>query len=241
MTVQNKAMLITYPDSLGKNIKELTEVLEQDFGDAVGGVHLLPFFPSTDDRGFAPVDYKDVDPQFGTWENVEKLGEKYYLVFDFMINHISRQSEYYKDFKKNKDASKWADLFLSWDKFWPEGHPTQEDIDLIYKRKDRAPYQEIHFDDVTTEKLWNTFGEEQIDMDVRTQVTKDFIKSTLESIIDHGADIIRLDAFAYAVKKLGTNDFFVEPEIWALCQSVRMKRFLRTRLSHFGFWSSSLF
>ena len=30
-------------------------------------------------------------------------------------------------------------------------------------------------------------------------------------------------------------------EKWALCQSVRMKRFLRTRLSHFGFWSSSLF
>ena len=45
MSVKNKAMLITYPDSLGKNIKELTEVLEQDFGDAVGGVHLLPFFP----------------------------------------------------------------------------------------------------------------------------------------------------------------------------------------------------
>ena len=220
MTVQNKAMLITYPDSLGKNIKELTEVLEQDFGDAIGGVHLLPFFPSTGDRGFAPVDYKDVGPQFGTWEDVEKLGEKYYLMFDFMINHISRQSEYYKDFKKNKDASKWADLFLSWDKFWPEGHPTQEDIDLIYKRKDRAPYQEIHFDDGTTEKLWNTFGEEQIDMDVRTQVTKDFIKSTLESLIDHGADIIRLDAFAYAVKKLGTNDFFVEPEIWDLLNEV---------------------
>ena len=133
MTVQNKAMLITYPDSLGKNIKELTEVLEHDFGDAIGGVHLLPFFPSTGDRGFAPVDYKDVDPQFGTWEDVEKLGEKYYLMFDFMINHISRQSEYYKDFKKNKDASEWADLFLSWDKFWPEGHPSQEDIDLIWQ------------------------------------------------------------------------------------------------------------
>ena len=52
MSVKNKAMLITYPDSLGKNIKELTEVLEQDFGDAIGGVHLLPFFPSTGDRGF---------------------------------------------------------------------------------------------------------------------------------------------------------------------------------------------
>ena len=50
MSVKNKAMLITYPDSLGKNIKELTEVLEQDFGDAIGGVHLLPFFPSTGHR-----------------------------------------------------------------------------------------------------------------------------------------------------------------------------------------------
>ena len=31
------------------------------------------------------------------------------------------------------------------------------------------------------------------------------------------------------------------PLVQDLCQSVRMKRFLRTRLSHFGFWSSSLF
>ncbi|MCB8599849.1 sucrose phosphorylase, partial [Blautia sp. DFI.9.9] len=29
------------------------------------------------------------------------------------------------------------------------------------------------------------------------------------------------DAFAYAVKKIGTNDFFVEPEIWDLLNEVR--------------------
>lgn len=92
MAIKNKVMLITYPDSLGKNIKELTEVLEQDFGDAIGGVHLLPFFPSTGDRGFAPVDYKEVDSKFGTWKDIERLVEKYYLMFDFMTNHISRQS-----------------------------------------------------------------------------------------------------------------------------------------------------
>lgn len=32
----------------------------------------------------------------------------------------------------------------------------------------------------------------------------------------HGASIIRLDAFAYAVKKADTNCFFVEPDIWEL-------------------------
>ena len=52
-------------------------------------------------------------------------------------------------------------------------------------------------------------------------ITKEFIKETLNQLIDHGADIIRLDAFAYAVKKLDSNDFFVEPEIWDLLAEVR--------------------
>lgn len=214
-------MLITYPDSLGKNLKELNKVLHEDLKDAVGGIHLLPFFPSTGDRGFAPTDYTTVDPKFGDWSDVEKLGEEYYLMFDFMINHISRHSKYYEDFQKNKEQSPYADLFLSWDKFWPKGRPTMEDVDLIYKRKDRAPYQEITFADGTKEKLWNTFGPEQIDLDVRKAVTQKFIKETLVSLIHHGADIIRLDAFAYAVKKLDSNDFFVEPEIWNLLKQVQ--------------------
>ena len=84
MTIQNKTMLITYSDSLGKNLKELNENLGKYFGEAVGGVHLLPFFPSTGDRGFAPVDYDEVDAAFGDWDDVKALGEKYYLMFDFI-------------------------------------------------------------------------------------------------------------------------------------------------------------
>ena len=85
MTIQNKTMLITYSDSLGNNLKDLYENLEEHFGDAIGGVHLLPFFPSTGDRGFAPVDYDEVDSAFGDWEDVKRLGEKYYLMFDLLI------------------------------------------------------------------------------------------------------------------------------------------------------------
>ncbi|EGP9868420.1 sucrose phosphorylase, partial [Listeria monocytogenes] len=57
MQIKNKAMLITYSDSLGKNMEELSKVMETCFEDAIGGIHLLPFFPSTGDRGFAPSDY----------------------------------------------------------------------------------------------------------------------------------------------------------------------------------------
>lgn len=214
-------MLITYCDSLGNNLKDLNKVLDKHLNGVVGGIHLLPFFPSTGDRGFAPSDYTVVDQAFGTWEEVEALGEKYYLMFDFMINHISRESKFFQDFKQNHEDSPYKDMFIRIHEFFPENRPTSEDIDLIYKRKDKAPFQEVTFADGTTEQVWNTFGEEQIDLDVTKEVTKQFIKDTLKDMASHGCSLIRLDAFAYAIKKLDTNDFFVEPEIWELLDEVR--------------------
>ena len=221
MQIKNEAMLITYSDSLGKNMKDLKFVLETYFKESIGGVHLLPFFPSTGDRGFAPSDYTTVDPDLGSWEDVDALGEQYYLMFDFMINHISRESKFFQDFKKNHENSPYKDMFIRVHEFFPPGRPTQADIDLIYKRKDKAPFQTVHFEDGTTEEVWNTFGEEQSDLDVKKEIVKAFIRETIKDMASHGCSLIRLDAFAYAVKKLDTNDFFVEPEIWDLLDEVR--------------------
>lgn len=66
MKLQNKIMLITYADSMGKNIKELHSILNKHYGKAIGGVHVIPFFPSLADRGFAPMCYDRVDEAFGT-------------------------------------------------------------------------------------------------------------------------------------------------------------------------------
>ena len=221
MQIKNEAMLITYSDSMGSNMKDLKGVLDKHFKGAISGVHLLPFFPSTGDRGFAPSDYTRVDPLLGTWEDVDALGEQYYLMFDFMINHISRESKFFQDFVKNHENSPYKDMFIRIHEFFPEGRPTQEDIDLIYKRKDKAPFQTVHFADGTTEEVWNTFGEEQIDLDVRKEIVKEFIRQTIKDMASHGCSLIRLDAFAYAIKKLDTNDFFVEPDIWDLLNEVR--------------------
>lgn len=220
MKLQNKAMLITYPDSLGHNLKDLNHVMDRYFNKAIGGIHLLPFFPSNGDRGFSPTRYDVVEPKFGSWKDVEKLGQKYYLMFDFMINHLSKKSSYFEDFEVKHNKSEYSDLFLNWDKFWPAGRPTKKDVDLIYKRKDKAPYQNIEFKDGTHEKIWNTFGPDQMDLDVRTKTTQDFIRQNLQSLSKHGASLIRLDAFAYAIKKIDTDDFFVEPEIWHLLEEV---------------------
>lgn len=221
MKIKNKAMLITYSDSLGKDLKELAEILDEYYSNAIGGIHLLPFFPSTGDRGFAPSDYTKVDSDFGSWQDIEGLGEKYYLMFDFMINHISRESLFFKDYIKNHDLSEYKNMFIEISEFFNGNEPTQEEIDLIYKRKDVAPFQEVEFSDGSIDRVWNTFGEEQIDLDVTKAVTKKFIRETIKDMASHGCSLIRLDAFAYAIKKLNTNCFFVEPEIWDLLNEVR--------------------
>ena len=73
--LENRIMLITYPDSLGNNLKDLERILGKYFKGTIGGVHILPFFPSSGDRGFAPMEYTDVDPAFGDWSDIEKLSE----------------------------------------------------------------------------------------------------------------------------------------------------------------------
>jgi sucrose phosphorylase len=216
MSIKNEIMLITYADSMGKNLQETQELLNAHFKGIVGGVHILPFYPSSADRGFAPMDYQVVDPAFGGWDDVKQIADNFYTMYDFMVNHISRSSEYYKDFQQNKDASKYADLFIRYKDFWPGGEPTDEQVDLIYKRKPRAPYIDITFADGTTEKIWCTFDEEQVDINMYTETTLKFVKENLTVLAERGAKIIRLDAFAYATKKVDTNCFFIEPDTWEM-------------------------
>lgn len=213
-------MLITYADSMGNNLQDLHRLLNQYYQKAVGGVHVLPFFPSSADRGFAPMCYDKVDPEFGTFADIEALGKEYYLMFDFMVNHISAHSDYFQDFLQKKEQSAYKDFFIRYRDFWKNGEPTPEQVDMIYKRKPRAPYIEAEFADGSKEKVWCTFCEEQIDLDVTKKATKEFIRKTLQNMCRHGASIIRLDAFAYAVKKENTSCFFVEPDIWELLYEI---------------------
>jgi sucrose phosphorylase len=221
MALKNGVILITYADSLGKNIAELRDVLDRYFGGVFAGVHVLPFFPSTSDRGFSPKRYDIVDPEFGDWSDLAGLSEKYFLMFDFMINHISSQSFHFQDFIARKDKSPYAGMFIRYKEFWPNGEPTPEDIEKIYKRKPGTPYVLVTFKDGSEEKVWCTFGDDQIDLNIRNEVTWQFIEDNLHVLARHGPAIIRLDAFAYASKKAGGTCFFEEPEIWEMLARVQ--------------------
>lgn len=94
---------------------------------------------------------------------------------------------------QKKDASEYRDLFLRYKDFWENGEPTEEQVDAIYKRKPRAPYVEAHFADGSTEKVWCTFDEEQIDINCKSGTAKKFLWDNLTDLCRHGAAMIRLE------------------------------------------------
>jgi sucrose phosphorylase len=97
---RNAPQLLTYPDSLGGDLAAIRRLLDGPFGGLFGGIHVLPPFPSSGDRGFAPLTYRELDPRFGSWEDIRSLARDHDVVLDVMVNHISRQSPEFQGFER---------------------------------------------------------------------------------------------------------------------------------------------
>ncbi|MDR1901651.1 MAG: hypothetical protein LBQ88_05125 [Treponema sp.] len=252
--IPNKVQLITYADSLGGDLKKLDAVLDEYFPGVFGAIHILPPFPSSGDRGFAPLSYFEIEPSFGIWEDMAALGKKYPLLLDVMVNHISRSSNQFQDFLKKGRASKYAGFFLTMDKLWPGGKPKLEDIKKVYLRRP-VPYSTYTLADGSIENVWTTFGNtdpsEQIDLDVSAPEVREWFQEIFAFFARNGISMVRLDAVGYVIKKMGTSCFLTDPEFYEfldwikttaanagitlLCE-VHAETAIQKKLSDAGYW-----
>lgn len=217
--IRTGPQLLTYPDSLGGGLAALTELLAGPLAGAFTGVHVLPPFPSSGDRGFAPTTYLQIDPRFGSWADVHTLAERHDVMLDVMVNHISRHSVEFQDFLSHGRGSRYADLFITVDKVWPDGNPGSGDLARLFLRKPLEPFSSIRVAETgAEERVWTSFGtsdwSEQIDLDVTSGATRTLITEWLRFLAGQGVRIVRLDAVGYVIKKAGTSCFMVEPEIY---------------------------
>ena len=214
-----RPQLLTYPDSLGGGLRPLAALLEGPLAGLFRGVHVLPPFPSSGDRGFAPLTYYNIDPRFGGWEDVRRIAERHDVMLDLMINHISRQSPEFQDFERQGRRSPYADLFITLDKVWPNGDPPLADVERIFLRKPDSPFSTITVRETgERERVWTSFGSadwsEQVDLDVTSPATRKLITEWLRFLASQDVRIVRLDAVGYVIKKPGTTCFMVEPEVY---------------------------
>jgi sucrose phosphorylase len=219
MAVSNQVQLITYPDSLGGDLRQLAGVLARHFPNTFeGGIHILPPFPSSGDRGFAPITYLEIEPAFGSWEDIKQLGAKSPVLLDLIVNHISAQSANFRDYLLNGSRSAYADLFIPIEKHWPDRTPSKEDLESIFLRRP-SPFSDYTIRATGAVKtLWTTFGKttpsEQVDIDVDSAIARSLITECLSTFAKNNVKIVRLDAVGYVTKKVGSSCFFIEPQIF---------------------------
>ena len=214
-TLPDKIMLVTYPDSLGGGLKALKDALDGPLSGAAGSVHILPFFPSSGDRGFSPITYDEVEPAFGTWDDVGALAREYALMCDFMVNHVSSRSREYQDYLRLGERSPSAGMFIDYEAFFG-GEPGPEELAGLYRRNDNPLYAQVTLPDGARKKLWRTFGQNQIDLDTNSPAARAYLADNLKRLSGRGISAVRLDAYGYITKVRGSSCFFVEPQVWDL-------------------------
>ena len=165
----------------------------------VNTVHLLPFFPYSSDRGFSVVDYREVDPSLGTWDDIERLSLRFRLMFDGVINHVSSKSEWFQQFLNgNPDYQDFFTCFSTKDEI------SEDHLRLILRPRTTellSPFQTIN----GPKHVWTTFSRDQIDLNYRNERVLLRILDILLSYVRKGSNIIRMDAATYLWCELGTS------------------------------------
>ncbi|HEX5807041.1 MAG TPA: alpha-amylase family glycosyl hydrolase [Anaerolineales bacterium] len=195
---ERDSILITYADQLSEPgrspLQTLTRFSERYLSGVVGGIHILPFFPYSSDDGFSVIDYRAVNPEFGSWQDITQLGRSFRLMFDAVINHCSVHHEWFRAFLQ--DDPQYREYFVVVD-----GSP-----DLSRVVRPRALPLLTDFETPSgTKQVWTTFSADQVDLNFQNPDLLLEVIDTLLFYVAQGAQLIRLDAIAYLWKEIGTS------------------------------------
>ncbi|TDT61334.1 alpha-amylase family glycosyl hydrolase [Fonticella tunisiensis] len=195
---QENVYLITYGDSIYEKgmptLKTLHKFLKNYVGDVITDVHLLPMFEYTSDDGFSVVDYRKINEDLGDWEDIESLSKDYRLMFDFVANHISKSSEWFKGYLN--DDEKYKEYFIPYDENFDTSKVIRPRISPLfheYKGKNGV------------KTAWTTFSEDQVDLNFRHFPVLLEMTDIILTYAHRGATSIRLDAIGFLWKESGTT------------------------------------
>ncbi|OFF86534.1 sugar phosphorylase [Listeria monocytogenes] len=192
---EKNVYLIAYGDSIFEKNKHplqtLNEFLQEYAQDVITDVHLLPIFPSTSDDGFSVTDYKQIDEQLGDWDDVQKMSENFRVMLDFVANHMSKSSDWFKRFSDNE--APYNQFFI------------EKDNQFDYKNVTRPRTSPLFHKYENGKELWTTFSEDQLDLNVRNIDCLVALTDVLLFYASKQATSIRLDAIGFLWKTSGTT------------------------------------
>jgi len=210
---EGDVLMISYGDSFRcegeRPLRVLKEFMDGEFCDTINLIHLLPMFPYSSDDGFSVIDFRNINPELGTWDDIKALGSGFGLMFDAVINHASRESGYFLGFIAGDEA--FRGFFITAD---PAG-----DYSSVIRPRALPLLTPVE----TTEGkkfVWSTFSDDQMDFNYKNPNVLLEILDILLLYANRGARFIRLDAVGFAWKETGTSCMHL-PQVHAMIKLMR--------------------
>ena len=198
---------VAYADLFGGTLKGVADRLDYLAELRVTYLHLMKVLRAREganDGGYAVLDYRDVDPELGTWDDLEFLADELHhhgvsLCLDLVMNHTASEHEWAE--KARAGSAAHRDYYLV---FPDRTEPDRHEVSLPEVFPEIAPGN-FTWDEQLQGWVWTTFNTYQWDLNY---ANPDVLVEMLRIMIDlanAGVDVLRLDAVAFTWKRLGTN------------------------------------
>lgn len=215
--------MMMYVDAFAGTLKGVEEKLDYLKDCNVNYLHLMPLLESPkgrNDGGYAVADFRKVQPELGTMEDLEDLADRcrkegISICLDFVMNHTSEDHEWAKrarqgdpEYQRRYYFYDNYDLPAEFEKTVPQVFPTT------------APGNFTWLPDMN-KFVMTTFYPYQWDLNYWNPTVFNEMVYNMLNLTNKGIDIIRIDAVPYIWKVLGTNCRNL-PQVHSIVRMMRM-------------------
>ena len=212
-----------YVDAFAGTLQGVRKKLDYIADCGVGCLHLMPLLESPADRsdgGYAVSDFRRVQPELGTMEDLRSLTEDCHgrgiaVCLDFVMNHTSEDHEWAK--RARAGEKEYRDRYFFYDN-WEIPNAYEQTVPQVFPAT--APGN-FTWCPEAGKVVMTTFHPYQWDLNYMNPAVFNDMTDNLLNLCNHGVDLIRLDAVPYIWKALGTTCRNL-PQVHTLVRMIRM-------------------
>lgn len=215
--------MMMYVDAFAGNLNGVREKLDYVEECNVNYLHLMPLLESPEGRsdgGYAVSNFRKVQPELGTMEDLEHLADEcrtrgISLCLDFVMNHTSEDHEW--AVRARSGEREYMDRYYFYDNY---DVPAQFEQTVPQVFPTTAPGNFTWLPDMN-KFVMTTFYPYQWDLNYWNPVVLNEMIYNMLNLTNKGIDVIRIDAVPYIWKQLGTNCRNL-PQVHTIVRIMRM-------------------
>ncbi len=215
--------MLMYVNAFAGTLQGVREKLDYIQESGVNYLHLMPLLespPDKSDGGYAVSDFRKVQPELGTMDDLAALADDCHargiaVCLDFVMNHTSEDHEWARRARAGDVGCQQRYFFYD---SWEIPNAYEQTVPQVFPTT--APGN-FSWCPALNKVVMTTFWPYQWDLNYANPIVFNDMTDNMLYLCNHGVDIVRLDATPYIWKALGTTCRNL-PEVHALVRMMRM-------------------